>query len=183
MPDIPHDDPRSLALRLREDGAPGAASHPAAARIRTWHAVLRPGDGQRIVRALEVLEASGRSIRNGRRARQPADRPQTAHVSSSSSRDRPHLVERIEARFDAHGRRRRDGRGEGAAGTGARPCAARHEGDRGARTGQVIEGRATLAAGDQKLRKIATRQYAKRQSTWFRHQLGPEWQRVASVYA
>ncbi len=29
--------------------------------------------------------------------------------------------------------------------------------------------------------KIATRQYAKRQSTWFRHQLGPEWQRAAAA--
>ncbi len=28
--------------------------------------------------------------------------------------------------------------------------------------------------------KIATRQYAKRQATWFRHQFGPEWQRVES---
>jgi tRNA dimethylallyltransferase len=27
--------------------------------------------------------------------------------------------------------------------------------------------------------KIATRQYAKRQATWFRHQLGPEWQRIS----
>jgi tRNA dimethylallyltransferase len=27
--------------------------------------------------------------------------------------------------------------------------------------------------------KAATRQYAKRQQTWFRHQLGPEWKRVA----
>ncbi|TIV52155.1 MAG: tRNA (adenosine(37)-N6)-dimethylallyltransferase MiaA, partial [Mesorhizobium sp.] len=26
--------------------------------------------------------------------------------------------------------------------------------------------------------KIATRQYAKRQSTWFRHQLGVEWRRL-----
>ncbi|TIV62958.1 MAG: tRNA (adenosine(37)-N6)-dimethylallyltransferase MiaA, partial [Mesorhizobium sp.] len=26
--------------------------------------------------------------------------------------------------------------------------------------------------------KIATRQYAKRQTTWFRHQLGPEWKRL-----
>ena len=26
--------------------------------------------------------------------------------------------------------------------------------------------------------KIATRQYAKRQATWFRHQLGLEWQRL-----
>ena len=26
--------------------------------------------------------------------------------------------------------------------------------------------------------KIATRQYAKRQTTWFRHQLGPHWLRL-----
>ncbi|RVB21530.1 tRNA (adenosine(37)-N6)-dimethylallyltransferase MiaA, partial [Mesorhizobium sp. M7A.F.Ca.CA.004.05.1.1] len=26
--------------------------------------------------------------------------------------------------------------------------------------------------------KIATRQYSKRQTTWFRHQLGPEWLRL-----
>jgi len=26
--------------------------------------------------------------------------------------------------------------------------------------------------------KIATRQYAKRQATWFRHQLGPQWRRL-----
>jgi tRNA dimethylallyltransferase len=31
--------------------------------------------------------------------------------------------------------------------------------------------------------KIATRQYAKRQTTWFRHQLGPAWQRVADATA
>ncbi|TIT71428.1 MAG: tRNA (adenosine(37)-N6)-dimethylallyltransferase MiaA, partial [Mesorhizobium sp.] len=29
--------------------------------------------------------------------------------------------------------------------------------------------------------KIATRQYAKRQATWFRHQLGPEWRRLHSA--
>jgi len=29
--------------------------------------------------------------------------------------------------------------------------------------------------------RTETRQYAKRQSTWFRHQLGPEWQRVETV--
>ena len=45
----------------------------------------------------------------------------------------------------------------------------------------VIEGRATMAQA-QKLASIATRQYAKRQSTWFRHQLGPQWQRMASRF-
>ena len=29
--------------------------------------------------------------------------------------------------------------------------------------------------------KIATRQYAKRQSTWFRNQLGPHWQHISGA--
>jgi tRNA dimethylallyltransferase len=28
--------------------------------------------------------------------------------------------------------------------------------------------------------KLDTRQYAKRQATWFRHQLGPEWRRIGT---
>ena len=31
------------------------------------------------------------------------------------------------------------------------------------------------------LAKVATRQYAKRQSTWFRNQLGPQWLRIRSA--
>ena len=31
--------------------------------------------------------------------------------------------------------------------------------------------------------KAATRQYAKRQETWFRNQLGPDWQRIESIDA
>jgi len=44
----------------------------------------------------------------------------------------------------------------------------------------AIEGRIPLADAV-RLAVVATRQYAKRQSTWFRHQLGPEWQRVETV--
>lgn len=29
--------------------------------------------------------------------------------------------------------------------------------------------------------KIATRQYAKRQTTWFRNQFGPEWKRLSGM--
>ncbi|TIU22769.1 MAG: tRNA (adenosine(37)-N6)-dimethylallyltransferase MiaA, partial [Mesorhizobium sp.] len=38
--------------------------------------------------------------------------------------------------------------------------------------------RAVLAPEAIERAKIATRQYAKRQTTWFRHQLGPEWMRL-----
>ena len=47
--------------------------------------------------------------------------------------------------------------------------------------GMVIEGRISLAEAE-RLAAIATRQYAKRQATWFRNQLGPEWQRLTAPF-
>src|SRR5690606_28565435 len=63
MPEVPAPVREGWRRRLAEEGAPAlhgllASRDPAAA------AALRPTDGQRIVRALEVLEASGRSIRD-----------------------------------------------------------------------------------------------------------------------
>jgi tRNA dimethylallyltransferase len=48
--------------------------------------------------------------------------------------------------------------------------------------GMVIDGRISLTEA-QRLAAIATRQYAKRQSTWFRNQLGPEWQRRTAPFS
>src|SRR5207245_10111008 len=61
---------------------------------------LRPPDGQRIVRALEVLDASGRSILDWQAARgQPLiDRDNARFLVIEP--DRRELVVRIEARFD-----------------------------------------------------------------------------------
>ena len=44
----------------------------------------------------------------------------------------------------------------------------------------VLEGRAALADSIERS-AVATRQYAKRQATWFRNQMGPEWQRFDTV--
>ncbi len=44
----------------------------------------------------------------------------------------------------------------------------------------ALEGRMEMGEAIERA-KIATRQYAKRQSTWFRHQLGPEWRPVESL--
>ena len=41
----------------------------------------------------------------------------------------------------------------------------------------ALEGRMEMREAIERA-KIATRQYAKRQSTWFRHQLGPEWRAI-----
>lgn len=143
---------------------------------------LKPTDGQRIVRALEVLDSSGRSIRDWQATRgQPL-------VDRGSARlfvvepERSALVGRIETRFDrmldlgAREEVREIMRLELDPGLpamkaiGVRELAA-------AAAGEISEGEAILRA------KIATRQYAKRQMTWFRNQFGPQWKRVEAAEA
>ena len=95
---------------------------------------LRPRDGQRIVRALEVLEASGRSILKWQAERgTAADRPRTAREFLVIEPERAELVGRIEARFD---RMIEDGALEevkALTALGLDPASAGHEGDRRAR--------------------------------------------------
>ena len=91
--------------------------------------------------------------------------------------DRAELRERIARRFDAmladgalaevETFRRMQGALEGSA---ARAIGVEE-------LGAVIDGTLDLAAARE--RAIArTRQYGKRQETWFRHQFGPDWQRL-----
>jgi len=134
-------------------------------------------DGQRIVRALEVLEASGRSIREWQAVE---GHPLVDHATARLfvlEPERAALVRRIEARFDNMldlGARREvaellalglDGSLPAMKAIGVRELAAMERGELSA--DEAID-RA----------KAATRQYAKRQATWFRHQFGPQWQRV-----
>ncbi len=86
MPDIPAADPRPLAL-AGSRGRPGRCTASWRARTRKRRRALKPADGQRIVRALEVLEASGRLDPGlAGRERPPLDRPRHGAPSSSSSR-------------------------------------------------------------------------------------------------
>jgi tRNA dimethylallyltransferase len=139
-----------------------------AARVTT-------ADRQRILRALEVYAATGRPLASflGARA-QPALGP-TAWAGLFLAPDRGALGDRIDARFDAmlaEGaldevealmKRRLDP---------ALPVMRAH-GVR--RLIAHLEGRLTLAEATQRS-KLDTRQYAKRQFTWARHQLtGFKW--------
>jgi tRNA dimethylallyltransferase len=137
---------------------------------------LRPTDGQRIVRALEVLDASGRSILEWQAAR---GRPL---IDRDSARflviepDRAELVARIEDRFD----RMLD---KGALDEVKQLTALVLDPDLPAMKAIGVRELQAAMAGQMQFpeaierAKIATRQYAKRQATWFRHQLGPEWRR------
>ncbi|MDG4856164.1 MULTISPECIES: tRNA (adenosine(37)-N6)-dimethylallyltransferase MiaA [unclassified Mesorhizobium] len=176
MPDIPPSVRERWRYELKEQGA--ERLHRVLMHQDSAVAMqLRPTDGQRIVRALEVLDASGRSILEWQAARgQPLiDRDSARFLVIEL--DRGELVARIRARFDqmldkgALDEVRQlmaldlDPNLPAMKAIGVRELQAAMAGHMG--FPQAIE-RA----------KIATRQYAKRQTTWFKHQLGPEWQRL-----
>ncbi|RAZ88330.1 tRNA (adenosine(37)-N6)-dimethylallyltransferase MiaA [Mesorhizobium hawassense] len=176
MPDIPASVRERWRYELKEQGA--ERLHRLLMHEDSAVAMqLRPTDGQRIVRALEVLDASGRSILEWQAAR---GRPL---IDRDSARflviepDREQLVRRIEARFD----RMLD---KGALDEVRQLMALDLDPDLPAMKAiGVRELRAAMAGQSGfpeaiERAKIATRQYAKRQSTWFRHQLGAEWRRL-----
>ncbi|MGE0502951.1 MAG: tRNA (adenosine(37)-N6)-dimethylallyltransferase MiaA [Rhizobiaceae bacterium] len=141
---------------------------------------LNPMDGQRIVRALEVLESTGRSIVDwqAEKGRPLIDAASASFHVVEPARDV--LARRIEDRFD-----------------GMIACGVLDEVKAlldlnldpslpAMKAIGVRELSALLGGGmdrDQAIEaaKAATRQYAKRQTTWFRHQFGAQWRRVASA--
>ncbi|MGH6720020.1 MAG: hypothetical protein ACREER_11940, partial [Alphaproteobacteria bacterium] len=139
---------------------------------------IAPADGQRIARALEVLEATNRPLA-GWQARPKAAGHRGRRLVLVLDPPRPWLYARCDRRFG-----RMLGRGaldEAAAvlGLGLAP-------DRPAlkalglrELGAYWEGRRSLAEAA-RLARRATRQYAKRQATWFRHQV-PEALRLGAT--
>jgi tRNA dimethylallyltransferase len=137
-------------------------------------AQLNPGDSQRMLRAYEVFEASGKPLSSWQ---QGAGMPVLAGLTLAKfvlDVPRPILRQRIEARFrdmlvrgalaEAQALRDLDPALPAAKIIGRRELLALHEGALSAE--QAVE-RAV----------IATRQFAKRQDTWFRNRLGA-WTRL-----
>lgn len=135
---------------------------------------IGPADGQRIIRALEVHEATGKPITRWR------NEPGTALVDDGSARkylvmpERGALVQRIEQRFDSMV-------GKGAIEEVQRLLSRKLDPDLpsmkaiGVRElGAFLSGEITLDAAIGRA-KAATRQYAKRQMTWFRNQMDDTW--------
>ena len=176
MPDIVPAVREHWRARLAEEG-PDRLHRILLERDPEAAMTLKASDGQRIARALEVLESSGRSI-----LKWQAERGQPL-IDLSSARllviepDRAELVGRIEARFDRMI--------EAGALDEVKSLTALHL-DPGLPAMKAIGVRELQAAiaGEMTIdeaitrAKIATRRYAKRQATWFRHQLGPQWKRV-----
>ncbi|RWC31421.1 MAG: tRNA (adenosine(37)-N6)-dimethylallyltransferase MiaA [Mesorhizobium sp.] len=176
MPDIPQSIRDRWRFELQERGA--AELHRILLREDSAAGMmLKPTDGQRIVRALEVLDASGRSILEWQaaRGRPLIDRASTRFFVIEP--DRAELVERIEARFDRMLEK-------GALDEVRRLTDLGLDPDLPAMKAIGVRELQAAMAGELSFpeaierAKIATRQYAKRQTTWFRHQLGPEWMRL-----
>jgi tRNA dimethylallyltransferase len=176
MPDIPQSVRERWRYELADKGA--VKLHGILMREDSEAAMmLRPTDGQRIVRALEVLQASGRSILKwqAEKGKPLIDRDSAKFLVIDP--DRAELITRIDARFD-----RMIGNGAleevkalTALNLDPKLPAMKAIGVRelqAAIAGEMTFDEAIVHA------KIATRQYAKRQATWFRHQLGPHWLRL-----
>lgn len=141
---------------------------------------LRATDGQRIARALEVLEASDRSLldwqeQKGRPLINPASATKLLMVI-----DRDVLRQRINARFDAM---LEQGALEEVQALRARNLDSALPAMRAIGVPELIahlDGALSLADAADRA-KAATRQYAKRQLTWFRNQLGADWKLAGNL--
>jgi tRNA dimethylallyltransferase len=173
MPSVP----REVRTRIRDEagGVPTPALHQLLAGIDPLTAGrLRPSDRQRILRALELFAATGRPLIDWQ-AQPGVPLVRTGDtVRIFLAVERAELHRRIDARFDAM---LVAGALEEARALLARnldpalpvmkahgmPWLARH-----------VRGEISLEDAAER-GKADTRRYAKRQETWFRHQL-PEWQ-------
>jgi tRNA dimethylallyltransferase len=175
VPPIPPEIRESVRARLDCDGV--EALHAELARHDAVSAErLKPRDRTRIARALEVVEATGRSLTDWHREGLPPILPPGEFTALFLSAEREALYARIDARFDAM---LMAGALEEVAVLAARnldpllpamkahgvPALIRH-----LRGELTLEEAATIGRAD-------TRHYAKRQFTWFRHQL-PEFEWV-----
>jgi tRNA dimethylallyltransferase len=172
IPPIPLPTRQALRARLARQGA-GALHAELTQRDPAAAARLPPGDGVRIVRALEVIEATGQPLSVWHRAGMPALLDAQKAVKVVLSLERAKLHQRIDGRFDAM---MAQGALEEVQALHARgldpllPAMKAHGVPRliAALDGQIPLPEAVDAA------KRDTRRYTKRQLTWFRNQL-PDW--------
>jgi tRNA dimethylallyltransferase len=162
------------AVRARCDVEGAAALHTELARRDPATAArLKAGDRMRIARALEVLEATGRSLLDWQRDGMPAILDPDRAVKIFLAVDRAELGRRIDARFDAM-------LAAGALDEVRALDARRLDSMLPAMKAHGVPWLRRHLAGEVSLEQAAeggkqdTRRYTKRQVTWFRHQM-PGW--------
>ncbi|MEY9163013.1 tRNA dimethylallyltransferase [Sinorhizobium fredii] len=177
MPEIPAKIREGLRERLKLEGA--AALHAELERRDPQTAEqLRPGDGQRIVRALEVVEATGKPIRLYQQSRGPVIVDPTRAQKIVVLPDRTLLHSRIDRRFEMM-------LASGAVEEVRALLGLKLPPDMPVMKAIGVQQIAAMLKGKMNEAEViatgaaATRQYAKRQMTWFRNQLDDSWQRIA----
>jgi tRNA dimethylallyltransferase len=180
VPPIPAEVRDAVRARLERDGV--EALHAELARRDPLSAErLKPRDRTRIARALEVVEATGRTLPDWHQEGLPPLLPSGEFTALFLAPERDQLYARIDARFGAM---LAAGALDEVAALAARkldpllpamkahgvPVLIRHLG------GEITREQAA------EIGRADTRHYAKRQFTWFRHQL-PEFEWVAPVAA
>ena len=173
VPPIPAEVRDSVRERLDRNGV--EALHAELA-IRDPRAAerLKPRDRTRIARALEVVEATGRSLLDWHREAQPPLLPRDSYRALFLAPERDDLYARIDARFDVMV-------GAGALREVERLAARKLDPLLPAMKAHGVPALIRHLSGEISLEEAAsigradTRHYAKRQFTWFRHQL-PEFE-------
>jgi tRNA dimethylallyltransferase len=176
MPEIPAD----IRARWRQQDADQGAEKLHAIlteRDPVAASTLRPTDSQRIVRALEVIDASGRSIIEWQRE---TGRPL---VDGEAARkiviepDRRWLGERIARRFETMMEAGAIEEVKTLLSFGLPNALPAMRAIGVSEIAEMLAGRLSVEEAAE-LATIATRQYAKRQMTWFRNQLTGDWERL-----
>ncbi len=169
VPPIPPEIRESVRMRLARDGV--EILHAELARQdRASAERLKPRDRSRIARALEVIEATGRPLSDWHREGLPPLLPANTFRALFLAPDRDLLYARIDARFDAMLK-------TGALEEVARLAARKLDPLLPAMKAHGVPPLISHLAGKVTLEEAAatakadTRHYAKRQFTWFRHQL------------
>jgi tRNA dimethylallyltransferase len=164
-------------------GAEGAAALHAelVRRDPATAARLKPGDRMRIARALEVLEATGRSLTDWHGDGMPALLEPNSALMFFLKVDRAELRRRIDARFDAMLAQGALDEVRALAGRRLDPLLPAMKAHGVPWLRRHLAGEITLAEAAEG-GKADTRRYTKRQVTWFRHQMpGWEWHAPADA--
>jgi tRNA dimethylallyltransferase len=169
VPPIPSEIREGVRARLDRDGVEALHAElsqrdPASAER------LKPRDRTRIARALEVVEATGRSITDWHRDGLPPLLPPGSFHALFLAPERDALYARIDARFDAMLKEGALDEVERLAARGLDPLLPAMKAHGVQPLIRYLRGEITVAeaAG---IARADTRHYAKRQFTWFRHQL------------
>lgn len=173
IPDTPAEVRERVRSRLREQGA-AALFAELAERDPPTAERISPSDTQRLLRGLEVLEATGEPLSVWQRRSPRADAREIRALALVLAPPREAVYAACDARFDRMLE-------AGALDEVARLAAMRLPPDLPAMRAVGVRELLRHVAGEiglsqaRELAQRSTRQYAKRQMTWLRHQVGGVW--------